>query len=91
MFEHVAQMGPILIVAGLAAGWLSEAMARRGGYGLLRDMALGIGGSVVTGAATSELAPDDVGMVGMFLLGLVGAAVVITGQRKLWRSARSSA
>lgn len=90
MSEHVAQMAPMLIVAGLAAGWLSDAVARRGGYGLLRDMALGIGGSVIAGAA-SPLIPDDVGMIGMFVLGLIGGAVVIAGQRRLWRSARSAA
>ena len=44
MSEHVAQTAPMPIVAGLAAGWLSEVVARRGRDGLLRDMALGIGG-----------------------------------------------
>jgi uncharacterized membrane protein YeaQ/YmgE (transglycosylase-associated protein family) len=90
MSEHVAQMGPMLIVAGLATGWLSEAVARRGSYGLLRDMALGIGGSIAAGAATPLLISDEVGMAGMFLLGVIGAAVVITGQRTLWRSARAA-
>jgi hypothetical protein len=44
MSEHVAQTAPMLIVAGLVAGWLSEVVAPRRRDGLLRDMALGIGG-----------------------------------------------
>jgi uncharacterized membrane protein YeaQ/YmgE (transglycosylase-associated protein family) len=91
MSEHIAQMGPMLIIAGLAAGWLSDAVTRRGGYGLLRDMALGIGGSVIAGVATSSLIFNDAGMIGMFVLGLIGGAVAVAGQRTLWRSARSAA
>lgn len=86
----VPQMGPMLIVAGLAAGWLSEAVARGGGYGLLRDMGLGIVGSVIGGAATSLLVSDELGMVGMFVVGLIGAAVVIAAQRNVWRSTRAA-
>ena len=91
MLEHVVpQMGPMLIIAGLAAGWLSEAVARRRGYGLLRDMALGIIGSLIAGAATSQFVSDELGMVGMFVVGLIGAAVVIAAQRNVWPARRSA-
>ena len=30
MIEHVAHMGPMLILAGLAAGWIAETVARAG-------------------------------------------------------------
>jgi uncharacterized membrane protein YeaQ/YmgE (transglycosylase-associated protein family) len=89
MPEHVAQMGPMLLVAGLAVGWLSEAFARAGGYGLLRDMAFGIVGSVVVGSAASRFGFDDFGMLGMFLTGGIGAALLIGTQRKCWRSVRT--
>jgi hypothetical protein len=36
MTEHIAQMGPMLILAGLAAGWMAETVLRAGGYGSLR-------------------------------------------------------
>jgi uncharacterized membrane protein YeaQ/YmgE (transglycosylase-associated protein family) len=86
MSEHIAQMAPMLIVAGLTAGWLSEAVARAGGYGLVWDMALGIGGSTVLGAVVWLFAEQ--GMLGMVLIGLGGAAIVIVAQRKFWRCMR---
>ena len=88
MSEHIAQMAPMLIVAGLAAGWVSEALARAGGYGLIWNMALGIGGSAVLGAAVWLFA--EPGMLSMVLIGLSGAALGIFTQRKLWRSMRPS-
>jgi hypothetical protein len=32
MTDHIAQMGPMLILAGLVAGWMAEAVSRAGGY-----------------------------------------------------------
>jgi uncharacterized membrane protein YeaQ/YmgE (transglycosylase-associated protein family) len=86
MSEHIAQMTPMLIVAGLAAGWMSEAVARAGGYGLIWDMAIGIGGSAVLGSAVWLFAEQ--GMLSMVLIGLSGAAIGIVVQRKLGRSRR---
>jgi uncharacterized membrane protein YeaQ/YmgE (transglycosylase-associated protein family) len=88
MSEHIAQMAPMLIVAGLAAGWLSEAVARAGGYGFIWDMALGIGGSAVLGAAVWLFA--EPGMLSMVVIGFTGAAIGIVAQRKLWPSMRPS-
>ena len=50
MFEHSMQMGPILVLAGLIAGWMAEAASRAGGYGFIVDMVLGLIGSMVGGA-----------------------------------------
>src|SRR5437867_7034566 len=50
MFEHIVQMGPMLVLAGLIAGWVAEAASRAGGYGFVLDMFLGLIGSVVGGA-----------------------------------------
>jgi hypothetical protein len=41
MLEHIVQMGPMLVLAGLIAGWVAEAASRAGGYRFvfaLRDM-----------------------------------------------------
>jgi uncharacterized membrane protein YeaQ/YmgE (transglycosylase-associated protein family) len=50
MFEHIMQMGPILVLAGLIAGWMAEAASRAGGYGFIVDMVLGLIGSMIGGA-----------------------------------------
>ena len=42
MFEHIVQMGPILVLAGLIAGWVAEAASRAGGYGFIVDMVPGL-------------------------------------------------
>ena len=88
MLEHIIQMGPMLVLAGLMAGWVAEAASRAGGYGLIPDMVLGLIGSVVGGATVWVLVSRDAGMLGMFLIGCAGAALAIVAQRSLWRSAR---
>lgn len=88
MAEHVAQMGPILILAGLAAGWLAEAVSRARGYGLIPDMALGLVGSVAGGGIVWLVISSEAGMATMFLLGCGAAALMIIAQRSFWRSAR---
>jgi uncharacterized membrane protein YeaQ/YmgE (transglycosylase-associated protein family) len=49
MSEHVAQMVPMLILAGLMAGWVAEAVSRAGSYGLIPGTGLGLVGSVLAG------------------------------------------
>jgi uncharacterized membrane protein YeaQ/YmgE (transglycosylase-associated protein family) len=88
MTEHIAQMGPMLILAGLAAGWMAEALSRAGSYGFITDMAIGLVGSVVGGAAVWILVSTHASMLGMFLIGCAGAALAIVAQRGLWRSLR---
>lgn len=88
MAEHVAQMAPILILAGLAAGWLAEAVSRARGYGLIPDMALGLVGSVAGGGIVWLVISSEAGMATMFLLGCGAAALMIIAQRSFWRSAR---
>jgi uncharacterized membrane protein YeaQ/YmgE (transglycosylase-associated protein family) len=88
MSEHIAQMGPMLILAGLMAGWVAEAVSRADGYGLILDMVLGLIGSVVVGATVWAVISSDPGMPAMFLIGCGGAALAIVAQRRCWRSAR---
>ena len=91
MGEHIAQMGPMLILAGLVAGWIAEAVSRARGYGLIPDMVLGLVGSVAGGAFVWLVISRDAGMVTMFLIGCAAAAVMIVAQRSFWRSARLAA
>ncbi len=88
MSEHIAQMGPMLILAGLMAGWVAEAVSRADGYGLILDMVLGLIGSVVVGATVWAVISSDAGMPATFLIGCGGAALAIVAQRRCWRSAR---
>jgi uncharacterized membrane protein YeaQ/YmgE (transglycosylase-associated protein family) len=88
MTEHIAQMGPMLILAGLVTGWMAEALSRAGGYGLITDIVVGLVGSVVGGTMVWLLVSTAAGMPGMFLIGCAGAALAIVAQRGLWRSLR---
>jgi uncharacterized membrane protein YeaQ/YmgE (transglycosylase-associated protein family) len=88
MSEHIAHMGPMLILAGLMAGWVAEAVSRADGYGLILDMVLGLIGSVIVGSTVWVLISGDAGMLGMLLIGGAGAALAIVAQRRCWRSAR---
>jgi uncharacterized membrane protein YeaQ/YmgE (transglycosylase-associated protein family) len=91
MGEYVAQMAPMLLLAGIAAGWVSEAVSRARGYGFIYDMALGIVGSMLAGVTASVLSANEAGMATMFAAGGCGAALVIAAQRHVWRSARQGA
>jgi uncharacterized membrane protein YeaQ/YmgE (transglycosylase-associated protein family) len=88
MFEHIAHMGPMLILAGLMAGWVAEAVSRADGYGLILDMVLGLIGSAVVGSTVWVVISGEAGMLAMFLIGGGGAALAIAAQRRCWRSAR---
>jgi uncharacterized membrane protein YeaQ/YmgE (transglycosylase-associated protein family) len=91
MAEDIARLGPMLILAGLMAGWLAEAFSRRGGYGFTRDLGLGLAGSAIGGATAWALLPGHPGMVAFILIGGIGAALLILAQRAFWRSARTAA
>jgi uncharacterized membrane protein YeaQ/YmgE (transglycosylase-associated protein family) len=88
MLEHIAQMGPMLVLAGLLVGWTGETVARAGGYGLIPDMVAGFIGSVLVGGVVWGVVSHPPGMLGMFVLGCAGAGLAIVAQRSLWRSAR---
>ena len=89
MFEHIMQLGPMLVLAGVSAGWVAEAASRAGGYGFVIDMFLGFVGSVVGGAIVWVLTPGGIGMPAMLLIGCGGAALTIAAQRGLWSSRRA--
>lgn len=87
MLEHIIQIGPMLVLAGLIAGWVAEAASRAGGYGFILDMVVGLVGSVGAGAIVWALTSSNIGMLAMLLIGCGGATLAIAAQRGLWRSA----
>jgi uncharacterized membrane protein YeaQ/YmgE (transglycosylase-associated protein family) len=88
MAENVAQMLPMLVLAGLMAGWTVETVSRAGGHGLIPDMIVGVIGSVLAGGVVWAAVSHAPGMVAMFLIGCAGAGLAMLAQRRLWRSAR---
>ena len=52
-------------------------------YGFVPDMGLGVAGSVLTGMLLWAVSAGA-GMLAMFALGGVGAAVAVVAQRGLW-------
>ena len=85
--EYIAQMGPMLVVAGLMVAWLAQLSATTRGRGFLPDVALGLIGSVAGGLLGWAALASGAGMLGMFGIGAAGAVLAIAAQRGLWRSA----
>ena len=86
--EHIAHMGPMLVLAGCMVGWAVEVSSRAGGHGLIPDMVMGLVGSVLAGGIIWALLSQEPGMLGMAAIGCAGAGLAILVQRSLWRSAR---
>jgi uncharacterized membrane protein YeaQ/YmgE (transglycosylase-associated protein family) len=86
MLEHIAQMGPMLVLAGLMAGWTAETVSRAGGHGLIPDMVGGLVGSALVGGIVWVVVSHAPGMLGMFVIGCAGAGLAVVAQRGLWRS-----
>jgi uncharacterized membrane protein YeaQ/YmgE (transglycosylase-associated protein family) len=87
-FEHTMQMGPMLILAGLMAGWVAETFSPADGHGFIHDMVVGLIGSVVGGTIVWIVVSNEVGMLAMLLIGCGGATLAIIAQRRFWRGAR---
>ena len=84
--EYAIQMGPMLLIGALTIGLIAEAGWRPGGYGLLGDLITGLAGGLVVGAIAWLVSSVPPGMLAMVVLGGVGGAVAIVGQRTLWRA-----
>jgi uncharacterized membrane protein YeaQ/YmgE (transglycosylase-associated protein family) len=90
MAEHIAQIGPMLVLAGLTVGWLAEALRHARGPGLLGDLLVGLAGSVVGGSVVWSSVSTRLGMVAMFSIGCCAAALAIIAQRTMLPSTRSA-
>ena len=84
--EYAVQMGPMLLLGALAVGFLAEATWRPGGYGLLGDLVTGLAGGLAVGAIAWLISSVPPGMIAMGVVGGVGGALAISGQRMLWRA-----
>jgi uncharacterized membrane protein YeaQ/YmgE (transglycosylase-associated protein family) len=87
MNELIMLAAPMLVLAGIACGWMAESFSPTGGFGLRGDMAVGFAGSVALAVALHGLNWfSGAGLFVTFLIGVTGAAAVLVGQRALWRT-----
>jgi uncharacterized membrane protein YeaQ/YmgE (transglycosylase-associated protein family) len=79
------EMAVMWVLGGLLAGGLAWFVVKRGGYGLLGDMILGLGGAVIGSWIFRALGiAPEAGLFVLVFVALAGAAVLIAAQRKLW-------
>lgn len=72
------------LLGGLLASGLAAFAMRRRGYGLLNDLGLGLGGSLVASLILQGLGGSaEAGLFAMALLAFLGGAGVLTLQRTL--------
>jgi uncharacterized membrane protein YeaQ/YmgE (transglycosylase-associated protein family) len=88
MLDHILQVGPMLVLAGLTAGWVADTVSRVEIYGFIHDIVLGLIGSVIVGTTAWFVISSEAGMVAMFLTGCGGAALAIAAQRAFWHPAK---
>jgi uncharacterized membrane protein YeaQ/YmgE (transglycosylase-associated protein family) len=80
---HFEMFGASVLV-GLMSGWLAGIAMKGGGYGRLGDIILGLSGSFVGSWIFQTLGAPDAGWDGTGIAAFVGAALMITLQRKIW-------
>ena len=92
MSEYIAQMAPMLGIAGATVAWLAQIPATRAGRGFLSDMAFALVGSALAGSLVGGTANvttiGGIGMFAMVTVGMLGAALAILVQRTVWPSQR---
>lgn len=73
------QPGGILawIVVGLIAGWLTGLLMRRGGYGVIGDLILGLLGALIGGFLVGLFYHGSVGIVGSVVVAVIGAVILV--------------
>ena len=72
------------VLVGLMSGWLAGTAMKGGGYGLLWDIIFGLSGSFVASGIFQALGAPEAGWGGTGIAAFVGAALMITLQRKIW-------
>jgi uncharacterized membrane protein YeaQ/YmgE (transglycosylase-associated protein family) len=73
------------VLGGLLAGGLAGFALKRGGYGLMGDIILGLGGGVVGSWIFRAVGTSpEAGPFVMVVVAFVGAAGLIVAQRKMW-------
>lgn len=69
------------IVIGILAGWLSGKIMRGRGFGLIRDLILGVVGALVGGFLFGAIGLSATGKIGHLLMATAGAIVLLFGLR----------
>jgi uncharacterized membrane protein YeaQ/YmgE (transglycosylase-associated protein family) len=67
----------VTLLVGLIAGFLAGKITRGSGYGLLMDLVLGVGGSIVGRFLFGLIGIQATGLIGSILLALIGAEILI--------------
>jgi len=77
------------VLAGVLAGLLAGLVMKPGGYGLKRDIILGLGGSIGASALLRTVGMfTGAGIVAVALVAFIGAVIPIVVQRKVWPTER---
>jgi uncharacterized membrane protein YeaQ/YmgE (transglycosylase-associated protein family) len=71
------------IVVGLIAGWLAGLAMSGGGYGIIRDILLGLVGALVGGFVTGFFVEGAAGFWGSVVVAFIGACILIGISRVL--------
>ncbi|MDR0358761.1 MAG: GlsB/YeaQ/YmgE family stress response membrane protein [bacterium] len=81
------QPGGILswIIVGLIAGWLTGLIMKRGGYGIVGDLVLGLLGALIGGFLLSFVYHGSVGIIGSILVAVIGAVILVAVVRLVTR------
>lgn len=87
--EYIAQMAPMLVLAGAMVAWLAQLSSTLEGYGFLPDVALGLSGSALAGVFVWAVVSANAGMLGMLGIGGLGAVLALAAQRALWHPVRA--
>ncbi len=74
------------LIIGAVAGWLAGKLMKGGGFGLLRNMGLGIIGAVVGGFLFNLFGLESSNWVGSLVTATIGAIVVLALIRGFTRS-----
>jgi len=69
------------IVVGLVAGWLAGLTMSGAGYGIIRDIVLGLVGALMGGFVSSFFIHGDAGFWGSIVISFIGACLLIAVSR----------
>jgi uncharacterized membrane protein YeaQ/YmgE (transglycosylase-associated protein family) len=79
------------IIAGLVIGFIASKLIIRSGYGLMRDLGLGVAGAVLAGAIFGAVATPEASGIDMFGLAvtLAGAGAALITYHTLFPAVRA--
>ncbi|MDX6751705.1 GlsB/YeaQ/YmgE family stress response membrane protein [Geminicoccaceae bacterium 1502E] len=67
----------LFLAIGALAGWIAGNLMRGGGFGLWRNMALGVVGSIAGGVVVTILGFTPWGLLGNLITATLGAVLVL--------------